>query len=535
MSEPVAVVAEAPSAEGNGPLVDWLAWGGSDADVRRWVRRAGGPDGPLAAARRPGAPRAPAPSAVYAAEVRVDELVLPSARLPDTITLLGIREAVVFTNPTDRPLDVVHLRVFPAVAAQPTRPVHVNGVWAGGLATPFVLEDSLLSVRTPRPLRPGEQLRLLVELVEPLPRFFPQAPVETPTWSPVRGGVVGVADDQIALGPFLPTVTAFLPGGPDTRAVEGNELPDVYDPAWWVVSLTHPTGYTLASTGVEVASTQDDRRVTVQVVAAARDFAAHLVPEASVETVDVGGTRLRVVWRDRQRLEGLVGQDLLRLGEEMLRVYAERFGPLDAAEVDIVEGPIRGVPELDFPGLVVVDARHAHAPYHRSAAHEWALAHGLAHQWWGHDFGNDGVAEPWIDEGLAEHAAALYWESRYGRGAVADRYAVEVEEPVGRLVAHGIELLPGTLPAASYDIGRYPVLVHGRSSLFFDGLRRSWGDPAWTAALRDLRAAGSGRRLAGPAVLRVLSGRAPAGFDLDEVFLGQMVSPAWLTDLVEPP
>jgi hypothetical protein len=532
MSDLAVEVAEARAGDvvTGGPLADWLAWGANERELRDWLRTARGPDGPFQPATRPdalaGGPRRPT---VYAAEVRLDETQVPDY---GELSLLLVREAVVFTNPTDRPLDVLKLRVFPNVVS-PELPTRVNGVWVEGLPAPHVLQDSLLLVRLPKPLPPGGQTRLLLQLIEAIPPFRPSAPIDTVGWPPARAGVTGEADGQLALGAFLPTVTAFGAEGQDERPVGWNELPTVYDPALWHVTFTHPARFTLASTGVIVGGTADDRFVTDEVVANARDFSAHLVPDASVRTARIGGTTLRVVYRDGEGDE--VGEDLLRVGEAALTTYSEWFGPPSATEIELVEGPIRGVPSVDYPGLVVVDTRHAHRPYHRSARHEWALAHGLAHQWWGHEVGNDGVAEPWIDEGLAEHSASLYWEARYGRAALVDRHEVEVLEPAGRLLARGLQLLPGNLPADAYDMGRYGVLVHGRSAMFFDGLRRSMGDERWRAALVALRAAGAGRRSTGAEVLAVFAQFAPEGVSPEALFLEQVVSPAWLEDLVRSP
>jgi hypothetical protein len=520
-----AALASGPGGPG-GPLVDWLAWGATDREVRTWLRTARTPAGPFAASWVGGAPPVhPDDPTLYAAEIRIEDV--------GEFQLALVREAVVFTNPTDRPLDLLRLRVFGNVL-DPRLPARVAGVWVAGLPAPHLLDGSVLAVRLPRPLPPGATTRVLIELMEPLLPFAPDAPVEGVGWSPARGGVLGEADDQVALGLALPTVTAFGADGQDTRPVGWNELPALYDPAWWHVSLTHPARYTLASTGVVTSSSADDQLVTEQIVAGgARDFAAHLVPDATVSTVEVGGTTLRVVWRDLEG-EDVVGADLLRIGEEALRTLSERFGPLTAREIDVVEGPIRGLPALDYPELVVVDTRHAHRPYHRSARHEWALVHSLAHQWWGHEVGTDGLAEPWLDEGLAEHSAALYWEARYGREAVVDRHDVEFVEPLGQLVARGIQLLPGTLPADGYDLTRYPILVDGRAAMFFDGLRRAWGDEAWTRALRGLRSAGAGRRLSGAEVLALLQRTAPEGLDVELRFHEQMVSPTFLEDLVTP-
>jgi hypothetical protein len=256
----------------------------------------------------------------------------------------------------------------------------------------------------------------------------------------------------------------------------------MFDPASFHVVLNVPESFAVATTGIEVNRRAEGGAATVVAVAArARDFAAMLVPQASVVEGDAEGVHVRVFHPDTDPREGA---DLLAQTLDAIRTFSAPFGPLDGRELDVVEAPLRGLLAVDFPGLVAIDLGHQGVPYHRSAPQEWALAHEIAHQWWSVEVGSDPVQSPWLDESLASYAAALYWSEKYGEDAVAARYELEVRDRLEDLRDHGVPDLPADLPASKYDLDQFAAIVQGRGSLFFDQVRKVEGDPAFFAALR---------------------------------------------------
>ncbi|MCA9492366.1 MAG: hypothetical protein KC656_15290 [Myxococcales bacterium] len=523
-SVPVDVEPSGLEARVLDPVVDALGWADTDRDVAAWLRRAYEPDGLFAGSVLAGTPLPP-DAPVHAAEVTVE-------RDSDADAWLRIREAVVFTNPSDATLDRLQLRVVANGRGHAERSTVVLGCWVDGVAVPTALDGPLLTIPLPYGLRPGRRARVLLHLAEPIPPSDARQQVGTDTLWPDQTGAFAEDDGYLVLGSLLPTVLSVGRDGRwDTRVLAANADPAVGPPSLFRVTLDAPTSLTPVSTGVSLGRISDERRATELMVAAgARDFSVVLVPEASVLKTAIGSTRLRVVVSG----EAVSGPDLLRVADDALRSMIRHFGPLTQREIDVVEAPARAVDGLDWPGLVLVDASHKGRPYHLSASHEWALAHGLGHQWWGHEVGNDGLADPWFDEGLATHAASLYWEDLHGRDAVLDRHEVEAIEPLAALRDRGFPDLPALLPPDAYDRGSYGLVVHQRTALFLDLARQAFGAETWDALLFELHVRGVGRVMGQQDVLDLLRARAPSTFDVDAAWTRWMAEGHAYEDLLGP-
>ncbi len=517
----------APESEVQSPMVDVLGWAGSDREVAAWHRRATAADGPfapsltreglevLAALDRP---------TVHAAEVFVER--------GEHGAFVRVREAVLVTNRANVPLEHLAFRLLGNGRGDPVPDsAGVIGAWVDGRPAPTTLRGPVLTIPLARPLPPGRTARVLLHVVQRVDPSEAEQRVDTDTLWPDQTGSFAEDDGALALGGLLPTLLPQRPdGGFDIAVLQANADPAEGDLALFRVAVTAPASLSLASTGTSVGRVTDGRDTTeVLVAGAARDFSVVLVPEARVLEREVGGTTLRVV-----APQGVPGEELLGIAEGALRAMSARFGPPITSEIDVVEAPARAVDGLDWPGLVLVDTSHKGRPYHASAAHEWALAHGLAHQWWGHEAGNDGLMDPWIDEGLATHGAALYWEVVHGREAVLDRHELEVVEPLAKLRQRGFPDLPALLPTDGYDRLSFSVVVHGRTALFLDQLRAALGEERWTATLRDLRAAGRTDRLDAATFLAIVRRRAPEGADVDALWRRWMAEGHAYDDLLGP-
>lgn len=505
------------------PVVDALGWADSEREVSAWLRRAREADGPFASSLLPGvALNRDAP--VHAAEVTLE-------RDSDGDGWLRIREAIVFTNPSATTLDRIQLRVVANGRGHGSRDAVVLGCWVDGVAVPTALDGPLLTAPLPYGLRPGQRTRILLHLAEPIPPSDARQEVGTDALWPDQTGAFAEDDGVLVLGSLLPTVLHVdRQGRWDTRILAANADPAVGPPALFRVTLDAPTSLTPVSTGVSLGRISDEHRATELMVAAGtRDFSVVLVPDATVVRTEIGGTVLRVVAGD-----DVPARELLGVAEDAVRSMTRHFGPLLQREIDVVEAPARAVDGLDWPGLVLVDTSHKGRPYHLSAAHEWALAHGLGHQWWGHEVGNDGLTDPWLDEGFATHAASLYWEDVHGRDAVLDRHEVEAIEPLADLRDRGFPDLPALLPSDAYDRDTFGLVVHQRTALFLDLARQAFGPEAWDRFLVDLHARGAGRVIGPAEVLAGLRTFAPDDVDVDALWARWMAEGHAYEDLLGP-
>jgi aminopeptidase N len=113
---------------------------------------------------------------------------------------------------------------------------------------------------------------------------------------------------------------------------------------------------------------------------------------------------------------------------------------------------------------------------------DWAIAHELAHQWWGNPVTCRDLSEFWLNEGVTTFMVAAWKEHRWGRPA----YERELELARRRFA---------TAEKAGFDVplafaGAYPSLgvrravQYYKGALFLDALRTEMGDRAFWDGLR---------------------------------------------------
>jgi aminopeptidase N len=154
-------------------------------------------------------------------------------------------------------------------------------------------------------------------------------------------------------------------------------------------------------------------------------------------------------------------------------LLSDMIGPYPYPELDIVDAP-GAFGGIEYPGLVYIG----------TVGSPWVIeptVHEVAHQWFYGLVGDDQVDEPWLDEGAATFATALYYENSNGSGRGAGylsslRAAVR-DDP-------GSEL-PIGLPVGAYgSVNEYAVIVYFKGALFFDALRQHLGERGFEAFLK---------------------------------------------------
>jgi hypothetical protein len=183
--------------------------------------------------------------------------------------------------------------------------------------------------------------------------------------------------------------------------------------------------------------------------------------------------------------------DQMRVAQEVLAFYAERFGPPAFPNLGLVvaEGPTPG--GHSPPGLLYLQVRPPvlrgrslpDDPANFSDLPGFFLAHEAAHQWWGQATAPANYRERWLSEAWAQYAAALWVRERHGEGAfrgMMDRMAqwalrYDSAGPIhlGQRLGH-LRQDPRVFRAVVYDKGAWSLhMLRGLvgDTAFFSGAR----------------------------------------------------------------
>lgn len=424
--------------------------------------------------RAPSAP--PDPWALYrlamrpSAQGQLDQLgLVPVYHIQATLEgsgerLVGIQR-VRYPNTSTDSLPEIVFRLYPNMPQFGGR-MDVQAVKVGGMDVPFAqnVSDTVLEVRLEEPLPPGEIAE--VELVYAL-----RVP------SPEAGYVLfGRAGDIVSLPYFYPILALR-----DAQGWHRHLAPPYGDASSCATSLYHvaltasPDLQVIAPGVVISQTTGADGLATWEFVSGPiREFAVVASPRFQWAEGMVGDVHVRS-WFLPEDQEA--GRAVLQYAMAALRVYQDWFGMYPFPDLAVVEAPL-GVHGMEFPTMSLIGEDLYRE--HRDEL-EYLVAHEIAHQWWYNQVGNDQVRFPWLDEGLAEYSAYLYFDQVYGRDrAEALRHRRWVL-PYQYLVAQG-EDAPVNQPVFNFE-RHYEALVYGKAALFFHHLRGEMGDARFRDAL----------------------------------------------------
>lgn len=368
-----------------------------------------------------------------------------------------------FTNPLDRPLDDLVLLLWPndaqyrssmnASAALINGNAHLPKVEMGGVALRYSLSE---------PLAPGAALDVSI-------------PFEVEATGPIGGGDpkrFGITDGMFAAPTFYPLVPRLVDGQWQVDPAPTGGDTTNSDIAFYHVDLTVPIEYGLATSGTTIRRVDNGDGTATQTVTSGpmRDFAFALGPFVT-DTRTVEDITLRA-WVLPEHAQDL--PRVLDLTSAQLRVMSERVGRYPYTELDVVDAP-GAFGGIEYPGLVFIGTLgtpHLLSP----------IVHEVAHQWFYGLIGNDQLSEPWLDEGAATYAEALFYEGTGDFGSAASM----LSELRSRVRASADPYAPIGLPVGDYpSTEAYATIVYLKGALFFEALRNQIGDDAFFRFLQD--------------------------------------------------
>ncbi len=447
----------------------------------------------------------------------------------------------------------------------------------------YSLEKTLLVVRLPEPLAPGESFKLKIDFTTKFPHML-------------TGDQAYHRDIYIWRFGWHPlALPAEMIEG--DRFKEEEYLPFILPAAEYEAEITLPEGYTLAAGADEVTlreiseetpepgraqtgskelepanvgpamakalaekvqnlSKKERRVFKLRYLTPVRSLPIAIGPEDAFKKCELthNGVLIQVWYRPGR--EGAARQ-LATYVAEILDYYSERYGEYQHKRFVLIDAPVAGFWGMAADGFTAIgDSAFAEkdlgVPGLSDRLIEWLLAHELAHQWFGIGVGADFNAENWLSEGFAQYLSVSYFEEKYGGFGpnlfVFDRPGLLeklIERELGffNLRQHNIELPylqvlkdrfdePIIEPEKDVRYGNWSAIrIYDKGYLVLRALAGELGEEGMTELVREVYRRFNHRTLTVEELRRLaeeLSGK-----NLEEFFQDWLYSAAWVDYAVE--
>jgi hypothetical protein len=425
------------------------------------------------------------------------------------------------TYTADRPSSRLYLRVTPNAIGGGH--VELTQAKVGGRAV--VLEEAeagLYRTKLEPALSPGAPVQFEAHLDALIPESKPSAAPLTMLMTVPAGnsdhGAFSASPFFVSMVGILPMVPRLDARGTPSPGPAGFGDIALYPPAHVMAAITVPRGWRAMATGEALGEVPEpDGKVRFSFAAAAvRDFPLFAVQGYAEQTASVGDLEVVSSFDKEDRAEG---EQVLHHAVAIITEYQKRLGPLPYKHLKVVEAPLTdGAGGMEFPGLItlstslyrsVSDPSSALlgsgmapllglAPGGKSSGMsaqlgslmsnllEFSTAHELAHQYFAGLVGSDPIREPAVDEALAQYAALLYVEWRYGKKAAETMRDQQLVMPYQMYRMQG-----GPDGAADRSTDRfgtameYAAIVYSKAPALYGEQRKQVGDAAFVKGLRD--------------------------------------------------
>ena len=265
------------------------------------------------------------------------------------------------------------------------------------------------------------------------------------------------------------------------------------------VTVAINQGIELFTSGTETGSRNEKTGQTFT-GSALRDFAILAGRGLRSEHTEIQGIDVRSIYlAEHER----VGKRALTVAANSLRVFTSLFGPLPFKTISIAEAPlVAGLGSCEFSGMNIIASAYFvdfDSPAVRNLPEiireqrpsveeslEWAVAHLVAHQWWGAGVGNDPAREPLLDEALSCWSALLYYQKTYGEEKASAVLDAQVRGVYRLYRTFGGDDMDANRPSRDYrNTFQYAAIVSAKGALMFVDLQKNLGEEKIFAALRN--------------------------------------------------
>jgi|GEM_PF-2353942 len=273
------------------------------------------------------------------------------------------------------------------------------------LASPAVIDDTLMRVPLAAPLAPGGEVSLKIDFTVKFPhRTFSRAGfIGGHLWASQWYPKLGVLEETgWVAAPFYPHSEFYGPFG-------------VFD-----VTVTLPAEFKVEATGklLDASINEESGIQTVRFRATdVHDFAwvadtqADLPPPAIADNVEI--VRFNQPYAEQKT------EQITQTVRQCLALFADWYMPYPYERIVVAGAPHRVSSGMEYPGMINISFRY---PTHidwlaeKVRAPVGVTVHEFAHQYFYGIVASNEAAEPWIDEGLTTYTTSKVMDEIYGPG-----------------------------------------------------------------------------------------------------------------------
>ncbi len=437
----------------------------------------------------------------------------------ESLRAFDLKETLHFQNRKGTALKEVVLRVYVNATADKPPVQFLKGSCLDGRSCNVSLRGpSTIVVALDKPLEVDQRLRVTLELKGTLSHIeksrTSMLSQSFESMARIRSGKGGGDYGLLAEGDGIASFASFYPvlarfGDGKWEYDEKSTMGDLGAAGMSHVSidLELPKDAKLATSGViarDAAAGAGRRKVRVD-AGLVQDVSLLMSRQFQSAEKKVGNVTVRSHYLAG---DAVAGAKVLDAAEQSLRIFEKRFGPYPYVDLDVVEAPlVGGAGGVEFSGLVTVASMFYRPRFAdgsvgmllkliggpsqkelermTSGILEFVTAHEVAHQYFPGLVGSDIRKHPFADEAMAQWAALLYFEDRYGperAKSEADRQVL-ANYHMMRLMDMPDAAVDRPVEAFDSEIA-YAGLVYGKGPFFFRELRKLVGDAEYFRALR---------------------------------------------------
>ena len=324
-------------------------------------------------------------------------------------------------------------------------------------------DENILSVALGSKLDPTEKTSVNIEYTVKLPKVRHR---------------FGYTDKSVNLANFYPIACMYRGGAFVADPYYSTGDPFFSECADYSVTLTVPSKYECAFTGVVKTKTDGENTATYEVKANnVRDFAAVLGAYQKMSGL-AGETIVNYMYYNDADPERALNTAI-----DAVRIFGNMFGAYPYKEYTVVQtGFLQG--GMEYPCLSMISDAYT------GDAKLDIIVHETAHQWWYAAVGNDEVKHAWLDEGLTEYSTMMFYEKNTDgykftldgkRADALSAYILYCETYKN----NGLGDTSMTRPVNEYATAtEYAYMTYVKGALMFDDVRNTIGDAAFKSALK---------------------------------------------------